>query len=70
VVAGEKMNSSIKDVVEVIGALIQIAICRFMVKRPDCWDTISCKWQRLKKKMNHRNSEYEPETAENYFPDY
>jgi hypothetical protein len=63
------MNLSIRDVVEVIGALIQIVICRFMVKRPDCWDTISRKLQRLKK-INDRRNEYNLETAENYFPDF
>jgi hypothetical protein len=55
--AKEKKNFSGRDVLEVVNALIYIAICRFMVIRPDCWDAVSRRLSRLKEKINDRRNE-------------
>lgn len=47
----EKKYLLASDIVEVVMALIQIAICRFMVKRPDWWDSISHKRRQLNKNI-------------------
>jgi hypothetical protein len=52
--AGEIMNLTAGEVAQVVNALVYIVICRFMAKRPDCWDTVSLRLQHWKKIIHPR----------------